>query len=63
MRTNVVRALADVVATRLGVILLSSSSMHLLFYQKGFPYNFEFVGPSGVHAHERRAVAGERSGH
>ena len=40
MRTNVVRALADIVATKLGIIL-SFSSFHLLFSQKGFSYNFE----------------------
>ena len=39
MITNVVRALADVVATKLGIIL----SFHLLFSQKGLSYYFEFV--------------------
>ena len=38
MRTHVVRAMADVVATKLGIIL---SSFNLLFSQKGFPYDFE----------------------
>ena len=37
MRTNAVRALADVVATKLNIIFLSS--MHILFSQKGFAYN------------------------
>ena len=41
MRTNIVRELADVVATKLGIIL--SSSMHILFSQKGFTYDFEFL--------------------
>ena len=41
MRTSVVRALVDVVATKLGIILLSS--MHVLFSQKGFTYDFEFL--------------------
>ena len=40
VRTNVVRSLADVVATKLAIIL--SSSIHLLFFQKGFAYDFEF---------------------
>ena len=40
MRTNVVRALADVVAT---FLLFLSSSFHLLFSQKGFAYDFEFL--------------------
>ena len=41
VRTNVVRALADVVATKLGIILFCS--FHLLFSQKGFAYDFEIV--------------------
>ena len=43
MRMNVVRALADVVATKLGIILFLLSSFHLLFSQKGFAYEFEFL--------------------
>ena len=43
MRTNVVRALVDVVASKLGFIFLLSFSMHLLFPQNGFVYDFEFV--------------------
>ena len=44
MRTNVVRALADVVVAKLGIILLLFlSSFHLLLSQKGFAYDFEFV--------------------
>ena len=39
VRTSVVRALADVVATKLGIILLSFS-FHTLFSQKGFAYDF-----------------------
>ena len=42
VRTNIVHALADVVATKLGIILLSSS-FHLLFSQKGFAYDFELL--------------------
>ena len=33
---HVVRARVDVVATKLGIIVLSFSSMHGLFSQKGF---------------------------
>ena len=40
MCTNVVRALAYIVATKLGIILLF---FDLLFSQKGFAYNFEFL--------------------
>ena len=36
VRTNVVHALADVVATKVGIVLLLSFSFHLLFSQKGF---------------------------
>ena len=46
MHTNVVRALVDEVATKLGIILLFLSfsfSFHLLFSEKGFAYNFEFL--------------------
>ena len=43
MRTKVVCALADVVATKLGIILNSSFSAQILFSQKGFAYDFEFV--------------------
>ena len=42
---NVVRARADVVATKLGIILsffLLFLSFHILFSQKGFTYDFEF---------------------
>ena len=42
MRMNVVRALADVVATKLCIILLSFS-FRLLFSQKEFAYDFEFL--------------------
>ena len=38
---NVLRVPADVVATKLGIILLLS--FHLLFSQKGFAYDFEFL--------------------
>ena len=48
--TNGFRAGVDVVATKVGIILSSSyffffflSSMHLLFSQKGFTYEFEFL--------------------
>ena len=45
--TNVVRVLVDVVFTKLGIILLSiflrSFSFHILFSQKGFVYDFEFL--------------------
>ena len=38
------RALVDVVATKLGIILLLLLfSFHLLFSQKGFAYDFEFL--------------------
>ena len=42
MRTNVVRALSDVVATKHGIILFLSFFLpfHLLFSQKGFAYDF-----------------------
>ena len=48
MRTHVVRARADVVATKLGILLLPSFfllllSFHVLFSQKGFTYEFEFL--------------------
>ena len=43
VRTNVVRALVDIVATKLGIILLFLSSFHLFFSQKGFAYDFEFL--------------------
>ena len=45
MRTHIVRARADVVATKLGIILPSSFflSFHILFSQKGFTYDFEFL--------------------
>ena len=47
MRTHVVRALADVVATKLGIILLSffflsSSILPLTFLPEGFAYDFFF---------------------
>ena len=42
MRLNVVRALVDIVATKLGIIL-SSSSFQLFFSEKGFAYDFEFL--------------------
>ena len=44
VHTNVVRALADVVATILFIILsfFFLSSFHLLFSQNGFAYNFGF---------------------
>ena len=41
VRANVVRARADIAANKLGIIL--SSSMHLLFSQKGFASDFEFL--------------------
>ena len=38
------RARADIVATKLGIILLLFSfSFHLLFSQKGFAYDFDFL--------------------
>jgi len=40
---NVVRARADVVATKLGIIVPSSSFLPCTFYQKGLTYDFEFV--------------------
>ena len=40
MRTNVVHALADIVAAQLSIIL---SSFHLLFSQKEFAYDFKFM--------------------
>ena len=44
VRTNIVRALADLVATKIwhysSFYLLSS--FHLLFFQKGLAYDFEF---------------------
>ena len=44
VRTNVVRALADVEATKLAIILsFFLFSFHLLFSQKGFAYDFEFL--------------------
>ena len=43
VRTNVVRALADVVVTKLSIILLLSFLIHLLFSQKGFANDFEFL--------------------
>ena len=45
MRTHVVRARADVVATKLGIILSSffSFSMHVLYFQKGFANDLEFL--------------------
>ena len=43
VRTSVVRALADIVAIKFGIIILSFSSFHLLFSQKGFAYDFEFL--------------------
>ena len=42
MRTNFVFALADVAAAKIGIILFLSS-FQLLFSQKGFAYNFEFL--------------------
>ena len=42
MRTNIVCALADVVATKLGIVLLIFYSFFLSF-QKGFAYDFEFL--------------------
>ena len=43
MRRNVVSALADIVATKLGIILhLLSFSFQVLFSQKWFAYDFEF---------------------
>ena len=42
MRTHVVCARADLVATKLGIILLLPS-FHKLFSQKGFTYDFEFL--------------------
>ena len=48
---DLVRALADVVATKLGFFLLLFLSFHLLFSQKGFAYDFEFL-----HAFLREAV-------
>ena len=41
VRADVVCALADIVATKLGIILLLS--VQLLFSQKGFAYDFEFL--------------------
>ena len=41
VRTNIVRVLADVVATKLGIIIYFS--FHVLFSQKGFAYDFEFL--------------------
>ena len=44
--TNVVCALADIVAAKLGIILLLFSfflSFHVLFSQKGFVNDFEFL--------------------
>ena len=46
VRMNVVRALVDVVATKLCIILsffLLSFSFRILFSQKGFAYDFEFL--------------------
>ena len=45
MRTNFVCALADIVATKLGIIFIFIllSSFHFLFSQKGFAYDFEFL--------------------
>ena len=40
---NVVHVIADVVAINLGIILSSSSSIQVLFSQKGFTYDFEFL--------------------
>ena len=42
MRMNVVCALADIVATKLGIILFISS-FRLLFSQNEFAYDFEFL--------------------
>ena len=47
--TNVVCALADVVATELGIILPSSFSFHILFSQNGFAYDFEFFPQIVIH--------------
>ena len=41
MHTIAVRELADIVATKLGIILFPS--FHLLFSQKGFANDFEFL--------------------
>ena len=42
---HIVRARADIVATKLGVILsfFLPSSMHILFSHNGFTYDFEFL--------------------
>ena len=40
VRTNVVRALADVVATKLGIILLSFSFLPLTFLPEGICLRF-----------------------
>ena len=41
---HVVHVRADIVATKLGIILLLFfSSFHVLFSQKGFTYEFEFL--------------------
>ena len=44
MHTNVVRALADIVATKLGIIISISFFILLpsTYSQKGFAYDFEF---------------------
>ena len=41
--THGFRARADVVATKLGIISLLYFSFHILFSQKGFTYDFEFL--------------------
>ena len=42
-RTLCVRARADVVATKLGIILLPSFFLPRTFLQDGFTYDFEFL--------------------
>ena len=42
VQTNVVRALAEVVATKLGIIIIFLS-FHFVFSQKRFAYDFVFL--------------------
>ena len=56
MRQNVVRALADVVTTKPGIILFLS--FHLIFSQKGFAYNYAFLSNKKIRFSQKQTFWG-----